>query len=281
GDDSIGAWGANYCKADDSLYHSRVVHQRGCAGSACYDNASTEEELVETCDDSNPATIDTCVSGSCVYNISNTPPTVAISCDPVDCQQYYGFVLVLMNDSSDPDGDRDIIKTKWYKKNQGAPDTDYQEIIYCQSNAKTNCTPQLDIGIGAYTAKLYVEDSMAQSSTAVKNFIIKQDAVANFECSLDSKSWNDCASITISQGQVIYLQDKSTASEGANITSRTWQINNADFNTGNNTTVSVKVNQPNNNIITLIIKDSKNRSNSKNKTIKTQLPLPTYREVAP
>ncbi|MBU1956284.1 right-handed parallel beta-helix repeat-containing protein [Patescibacteria group bacterium] len=81
GDNSTGAWGANYCKADDSLYHSRVVHQRGCAGSSCYDNTSTEEELVETCDDSNPATIDTCVSGSCVYT-PISPPTLTISVNP-------------------------------------------------------------------------------------------------------------------------------------------------------------------------------------------------------
>ncbi|MBU1246942.1 hypothetical protein KJ973_02765 [Patescibacteria group bacterium] len=82
GDNSTGAWGANYCKADDSLYHSRVVHQRGCAGSSCYDNTSTEEELVETCDDGDSGTTDTCNAGSCVYT-PISPPTLTISVNPM------------------------------------------------------------------------------------------------------------------------------------------------------------------------------------------------------
>jgi hypothetical protein len=54
-----GPWGASYCKGND-VYHNRTFHDRGCAFSSCYDNVtSTEESLVQTCQNG-------CSAGSCM-----------------------------------------------------------------------------------------------------------------------------------------------------------------------------------------------------------------------
>lgn len=90
GSDSTGAWGGNYCKADGKLYHSRTVYQKGCASNSCYSNTSTEEVLVDPCDDS-PGMIGTCDAdkGACVYTpiAPPPPPTLTISANPTSIFQ--------------------------------------------------------------------------------------------------------------------------------------------------------------------------------------------------
>lgn len=51
GSNSCGTWGQNYCK-DSDVYHSKTCNDRGCSGSACYDNPRTEEVRVTDCPDS-------------------------------------------------------------------------------------------------------------------------------------------------------------------------------------------------------------------------------------
>ena len=213
--------------------------------------------------------------------VCNQPPTAAISCDPSNCQQYYGSPLILVNDSTDPDGDGDIVVSKWYKKLQGEPDTSYELLSYCDCTFKCDCTPQAEVTPGSYTAKLYIEDSVGQPSTATENFQIFKDAEAGFMCSLDNRNWRSCEEIKPSRGELVYFRDDlSTPSEGAKIIKRIWRINNESFNEDNSTNVSTNLNQEKN-TIELVITDDAERTASISHTISTTLPLPSWKEIPP
>ncbi|RLF44349.1 MAG: hypothetical protein DRN17_04640, partial [Thermoplasmata archaeon] len=214
-------------------------------------------------------------SGSRYFDIEwdvNQAPTAAISCDisgcqpTTDCIGYIGgnnpsCVFRLKNDSTDPDGQDDIVKTEW-------------DILGWGSEVDGSCSGICDItptaiGIppGTYTAKLYVEDSASQSDTATINFTIKQDAIAGFSCSLDNKNWVECESLQPSAGEVVYFSDSqpgpldhSSPSEGASITSRVWEIvGEGIFNSGNNSNVSTTLSQGDK-TIKLTITDSQGRT---------------------
>jgi len=219
--------------------------------------------------------------------VCNQPPTAAISCDPSNCQQYYGSPLILVNDSTDPDGDGDIVVSKWYKKLQGEPDTSYELLSYCDCTYKCDCTPQAEVTPGSYTAKLYIEDSVGQPSTATENFQIFKDAEAGFMCSLDNRNWRSCEEIKPSGGELVYFRDDpalpeySTFSQGAtSINQRIWRLNSQVFDSDNNPNPSLALNQTSN-IIELTITDNQGRTDSVSHTISTGIPLPEWKEIPP
>ena len=110
---------------------------------------------------------------------------------------------------------------------------------------------------------------------------VKQDAIADFVCSLDGEDWQtSCEDLVVYQGQLIYLKDKSMASDEAIIISRTWKINNGVFDSDNNVTTSVNLFEREN-TLSLTVIDSQGRSALEHKVIGAQLPLPEYREVPP
>lgn len=205
------------------------------------------------------------------------PPIAAISCDPVSCEVYYGEALQLINNSTDPNGDSDIVKSTWCFKQAGQPD-------YCPAygdcSSKCNCTPQSEVGIGSYTAELYVEDTAAQSDTAVKDFRIKRDITAGFMCSLDNSTWQVCEDISPGNGETVHFEDDSLASEGAVINSREWEKDAVAFDSGNNTNPSVAASIPSI-TIKLTVTDTAGRSASKTHTIGVRMPLPTWKEIPP
>lgn len=219
--------------------------------------------------------------------VPNRPPTARISCDPsgcnsTDCVGYVDCPFVLKNDSTDPDGQDDIVKTEW-------------DILGWGSEVDGSCSGICDItpttiGVppGTYTAKLYVEDSASQSDTATISFTIKQDAIAGFSCSLDNKNWVECENLQPSAGEVVYFSDSqpspldhSSPSEGASITSRVWEIvGEGIFNLGNNSNASTTLSQGDN-TIKLTITDSQGRTDYQTHQIGVTVPLPEWEEMSP
>ena len=188
----------------------------------------------------------------------------------------------MKNDSTDPDGQDDIVKTEW-------------DILGWGSEVDGSCSGICDItptaiGVppGTYTAKLYVEDSASQSDTATISFTIKQDAIAGFSCSLDNKNWVECESLQPSAGEVVYFSDSqpgpldhSSPSEGASITSRVWEIvGERIFNSGNNSNASTTLSQGDN-TIKLTITDSQGRTDYQTHQIGVTVPLPEWEEISP
>ena len=57
-----------YCVGDEVWMH-RMFHDFSCTGGACseIDSYYTDEQFVQSCDDGDPCTIDTCVDGQCVH----------------------------------------------------------------------------------------------------------------------------------------------------------------------------------------------------------------------
>ncbi|MDP2864532.1 MAG: hypothetical protein Q8N73_02680 [bacterium] len=217
---------------------------------------------------------------------SNNPPNAAMSCQIVDCKgpgcecngawttfNGDGVIYRINNDSTDPDDN--IVKSTWSI-------VGYQDPYFSCSSPNPLCNLTLPkIPKGDYTIKLTVEDEGGLSDTTSHPIKVKQDAIADFDCSLDGEDWaTACENLIVNQGQLIYLKDKSTPSEGASIISRTWKINNVVFDSGNNAPTSVNLAESEN-TITLVIGDSQGRSDSEDKTIEARLPLPEYKEVPP
>jgi subtilisin family serine protease len=69
GDSYAEPWGTNYC-SNGNVVHSRKVHDKGCLNGSCYDNVSTQTEIVNECQfGCNDATATckpfTCPAGQC------------------------------------------------------------------------------------------------------------------------------------------------------------------------------------------------------------------------
>jgi hypothetical protein len=212
-----------------------------------------------------------------------SPPNAAISCQTVDpgceCNGTWttfngGGVYIINNDSYSNDPDDNIVKSTWSI-------VGYQDPYFPCSSPNPLCDLTMPkIPKGDYIIKLTVEDEGGLSDTTSHPIKVKQDAIADFDCSLDGEDWGACEGLVVYQNQLIYLKCKSTASDGAFIISRTWKINDGVFDPDNNATTSVNLAESEN-TITLVIGDSQGRSDSEDKTIEARLPLPEYHEVPP
>jgi hypothetical protein len=216
----------------------------------------------------------------------NSPPNAAMSCEIIDCKgpgcecngtwttfNGDGVNYRINNNSTDPDDN--IIKSTWSIVGWQDP------FLPCSPlNPLCNMTMPR-IPAGNYSIKLKVEDAGGLSDETFHAIKVKQDAMADFDCSLDGEDWGTlCEDLVVYQGQLIYLKDKSTPSEGASISSWIWKINSVVFDSFNHATTSVNLAESEN-IITLVIGDSQGRSDSEDKTIEARLPLPEYKEVPP
>jgi len=164
--------------------------------------------------------------------IPNQPPTAIIGCDISSCYPYpsedhgcLGFTsrpfntsggcpTVLLNGSTDPDGELDIIKSVWFYREYG--EVAWREIEACNFEGKENCTPQhlcIDSNCtGKREIMLEVMDSEYQrSSTTLDDFYVYQDAIAGFKCSLDPEAlpenWRECNEINIPRKTKVYFRD--------------------------------------------------------------------------
>jgi len=222
-------------------------------------------------------------------SLFNQPPTAAISCDPsecgtTDCIAYTGCPFHLINHSTDPDGLADIVRSEWDILNWGVD----PDLSCTPPTALCNFTPQTAIlTAGTYTTELYVQDSAGASDTETITFYLKQEAIADFMCSLDNLNWKVCETLKPFKGELVYFKDDpsllehSTPSEGAtSITKRTWKLDGNIFNSDNNPNPSTNLNQTSN-TIELEITDNLGRTDSISHTISTKLPPPEWREIAP
>ena len=212
------------------------------------------------------------------------PPSAAISCQIVACKgpgcqcnaswvtfNGTGVIYRINNNSTDPDNN--IISSTWSI-------IGYQDPYLTCSAPNPLCNLTMPrIPSGNYTIKLKAQDAGGLSNETSHSIRVKQDAVADFDCSLDGINWKNCGDLRVDEGQLVYLKDKSLASEDADITSRTWKLNNVIFDSDNNVITSVNVSgSP---IITLDVLDSQGRSSTKEYVISARPPLPQYREIPP
>jgi len=208
--------------------------------------------------------------------VDNNPPVAAFSCDPESCCYAYTNssdpMLTLINESSDPDGLDDINSSEW----KGIePNSNCSDL--CNYTVQTS-----GLSSGNYEISLKVIDNAGASSTAIGIIEIKQDIMADFECSMDKEGpWEDCTDFKGIQKEYVYFKDISTVSEGAvNIISRAWELNEVLFGGENNATSSVELFERSN-IIKLTVEDDQGRIDTASYDLGARLPLPTWKEVAP
>ena len=222
----------------------------------------------------NPESGDVC--GASDYKVMtgfalNVPPEAAISCSPPTCSVYDSEILVLENSSTDADGNSDIVKSEWFINGVSK--------LACISSPLCNFVPQNYVGIGSYTAELYVEDLAGESDTITEAFQIKRDISVAFSCSRDNILWEVCEDITPMKDEAVYFRDESIASEGAVINSYVWEKDSSPFG-GNNSNPGTNAVVPSMNI-KLTVTDNAGRSASTSHVIGASISLPIWREIPP
>lgn len=209
----------------------------------------------------------------------NQPPTASVSCTPSSCIGYTGDVLTLNNNSTDPNGSSDIVRSEWDVLGWGSsPDaTCVSAPILCNYTVQTQ-----SLGPGTFSATLKVQDAAGEIDTEPKSFTIKQDAVANFNCSLDGSAWKNCTQVKPAKGETVFFQDLSTPSEGASsITNRSWT-----FASGNPASSSLQnpasaFQSSGAKQVSLTVTDNAGRQDTMQTTINVSLSFPDWQELSP
>jgi len=225
-------------------------------------------------------------TGYAEYEIPNQSPTANICCQDCsapDCTAYTGESFTLINNSHDPDGDADIIKSEWDILGWGddvdldCPSTD----PICDYTVQTTI-----LGAGIYTIELYAEDAYGNHSTDEENFTLKQSAIANFKCSLvdlpvDSPDWQDCSDIRPDVDETVYFLDQSDPPEDGSIVSYSWIFQNGNPDTATGTNPSTKFESHGSKQVTLTLEVTAGLSDTEIKNIFARLPLPEWEEISP
>lgn len=207
----------------------------------------------------------------------NNPPVAAFHCQPSSCNVFSGESLQLINDSTDPEGQSDIVQTDWTISESTNSYSGYNEAYTVQTGLLER---------KLHDVELYVKDSQGESDTALGSIRIKQDIVAGFMCSVNNNDWQACENISPSIGDMIYLKDDifltehSAPSEGAVINSRTWRANGITFSQGNDKNPGLEISDSSTEVI-LVVGDTAFRTGSRIHTISAILPLPSWIEVRP
>ncbi len=254
----------------------------------CLENET--EVGVEPCGEGSGTTC--CCSGS-----SNSPPTALMECDDTLCPggscnaEWIMYqptadppscvcLYKIKNTSTDPDGQEDIVKSKWY--------LDDQFITECEGLCDWTIQPGIDPG--NHTIKLYVEDSAGNSDETSHSLYIKREIKADFMCSKDGVNWQYCEELRATEGEIIYVKDDpslerhSVLSEGANFfTKRIWQKGDGEnFETFAqninfaSTTASMKKN-----ILRLYVEDNNGRCDQQDYPTIVTYPFPQWKEIPP
>jgi hypothetical protein len=240
---------------------------------------------------------------SLTVTLPPVPPDAAISCDASagcfpggSCNGSWiayrptanpnPCIYTLINNSTDQDSTNcptpcndDIVRTEWYIKEAGEPDTAYALLLGCDGIC--HYTLQPSVLAGDYVIKLYVEDNEASDSTT-HSITIRNDIIADFECSLDVPAlglWVSCTDhFNPVVGNPVYFQDTSTPSEGGEITSRVWQKDSDPPFSVNETNPSLVINGT---TIGLTVADSIGRTDFKSYDLSASLNLPKWIEIPP
>jgi len=252
--------------------------------SDCANLGSEYECLASISGDTN-AHIGDCLAYStkicCEASLKNQSPNAKFSCNPSNCTAYSGSsnpILKLENNSTDPDGIDDIATSSWDIGVSG------HELVcsgICDYTVQTASLPADE-----YQARLTVIDQAGASDTVMKIITIRQDVIADFECSSNEDGpWQNCSEFRGVQKEYAYFKDISTVSEGANfISSRTWELNGEVFDSGIGVdpvpltrAELVEIS----NTVKLSVEDNKSRQDTVSYTFGARLPLPTWQEIAP
>ncbi|MDP2930572.1 MAG: PKD domain-containing protein, partial [bacterium] len=213
--------------------------------------------------------------------IVNQPPVANFSCLPASCSIYTGEILTLNNNSTDPDNN--LARSEWDILGWGSS----PDLTCCSSgcNSSTtlcNYTVQSSIlGKGIYSAKLTVRDSLNEAASLTKTFNIKQDAIADFDCSLDNSTWVACLNLGVKTGEKVYFLSRSSPSEGASITSWSWTFQDGNPAVANTSNPQTKFSSGGSKAVSLTIHDSAGRSASQTYNLNAQIPLPEWEEIPP
>ena len=249
----------------------------------CVSDVCTGSKCTKPCCVAHYGTGAFCDGGVC--HPPNEPPVASIECDgtycdTVGCLAYTGCVFHFLNNSTDPDGQDDIVLSEWDIIGWGAE----PDLKCVPPNALCNYTPPIAILTpGIYTVTLLVEDLFGASDTHSITWTLRREALALFECSLDNITWLACddPGFRPFQGERAYFKDNSSPSEnGVSIVSRTWRKNGAVFDDNNNPNPFIALTEAPT-IITLTVTDNKGRTDSQSYEIVVRMPLPEWWEVAP
>lgn len=214
----------------------------------------------------------------------NSPPEARISvtdyssCGPgADASiAYTGCNFTLNNVSTDPNGQLDIKNSIWTIKNSAG-----ESVHESTCNGLCDWTLISTISAGEYVAHLNVEDQSFAQSTVSKDFVVRQDIIADFKCSSDNVNWKACEDSTFRplKGSRVYFLDQSEKSEGSTeIRTRTWTKDNAPFSSANDSNPSDIIQGT---IIELTVEDGAGRIDSQSYNIQTQLSIPEWQEISP
>ena len=242
-------------------------------------------------------------------NISeNDPPVADVSCDASGCGagsacngswiaynrncQFY-----FLNDSTDPnstnppDDNNDIIKSTWSIFYEGG--TPWQDpYVICTDNSETPenegmcdlLMPALPAS-QSYYVTLTVEDVNGATDSYSKNFYVRREIAADFQCSLSlEEGWQSCNGFVASEEELIYFQDISIQSEGSTgISSWSWIFEDGTPSISNlqNPSASFMNIDANSGAVALDAVDNMGRTDTEQYQLQITIPLPEWYEVVP
>ncbi|MBU0546984.1 hypothetical protein KKA72_02370 [Patescibacteria group bacterium] len=218
-----------------------------------------------------------CDNSSCSGGECNTTNWITYRpiADPIPC------IYTIKNNSTDPDGLSDIVKSEWFIKKQIEPDSAY---VLKTSCVMCDYTPQ-DMSADNYSIKLRVEDSKGLSSLVTHSFVMREEVSAGFMCSLDNTTWRNCSFFAVSENEIVYFKDDQLLAEHSNpstgaasISTRTWTKNGVQFSSGVNPSTTITKTEK---TIRLIVVDSNNRTDYIEYILSVKMNLPDWQEIAP
>jgi len=230
--------------------------------------------------------------------LPNDPPVASIICYPNGCDQTAGVCtgytqsnFCLKNNSTDPDNN--INNSIWTITGEMA---DISDCLAVSGNPICNWTPISTFPAGSYLAQLYVEDERGESDISdVYPFTILQDAIADFMCSLDNDTWQDCDTIRVSEDERVYFKDQknllrhsspSDPESGTEIDYYWWEFEDGtpaavEGRKKINPSATFEALSAGSGIVTLTITDSAGRSDTVSYRVQVTVPLPEWRETPP
>ncbi len=223
----------------------------------------------------------------------NAVPIASFSCEdcssnPIaSCKVYRGDTLCLVNNSTDPDGNDQIVLSEWHQDDL-TDGLGYSLFSSCSPPPSPNlCSTTFGSTRGNWNVKLYVEDLMGGFDEDIKTVTVLRDIVASFECSLDNINWYACTdsgNISLVQGDTLYLRDTSVASEisfGSNAVVNNWTWTVDGSNAGSTSQINIPQVQTTGIVIELTVIDSGGRTDTRQEILLGAMPLPTWKEITP
>lgn len=211
----------------------------------------------------------------------NHSPNANFSCSVAGCYAYSGSSdpsLKLLNSSTDPDGQDDIVESEWKILNYSGGSLDCSD--RCDYPVQSPSLPDNE-----YDIRLTVTDEAGETDSITKTINIREDIEADFLCSLSGQDgdWHNCDEFKGIQEEYTYFKDNSTLSETSNnFVERVWELGGEVFesDTGINPVPTAAVIIPErSSTVKLTVTDNKGRTDTVSYSFEGKLPLPTWEEI--